>query len=547
MEHDPIQLAAELRRRAKSPWKNYSPTPHQLEAHLCPAKERIVLGGNRAGKSTWAAFDFAARVLKRPIVASGKSYELPDVPKINGTYWVVGRNQAHISQTIYRLLFEPGLIKIVEEDGKWRPFDPNVDESTDAESCDPLISKKDIDDIVWESEKERMFKEVRLKNGNIIRAYGSGQDVKKGDPVLLIWIDEDIKDANWLMEGLGRLIDTDGRLNWSATPDSRNFALIDMVDKARDQEEMPDPDTVSFSFSSRDNPYLPKESVERAIRSFNRTGDAANRIEGDLGRESISIYPMLERGVHVTGRQDASTPLLKWLDDHGHAVPGDCCHYLVIDPGHTAQAAVFICVPPPDVGPYWLVHDEVVVHAGTREDFAKEIAKKARGRHLVDAVIDACAGRQHHMGDYYNVSEKYYHALKEANVGWQSEQNYPGLPHAVNAVREGIDSVRQALEFRQHFGPRLYFHGPTTQTTVLQMERYRKATEGDKILERPARRQVCDLCDVVRYGCMRAPEWESLVIPKRKSPAYQSWLDHKAEQSKRHQGPQVIGAGGPFS
>lgn len=535
---------AELERRARSPYSCYKPTPTQLAAHLCPAKEQLMIGGNRSGKSTMGAMDFALRVLKKDLVVDGVAHKLPNTYDMPGLYWILAYDLKHIGNTIHRLLFEPGLFKIVQEGpGRFRPFDPTRDDVSKAVPCDPLITDDDIEDIAWEDGKNHQFNTVRLKNGNVIQAFGSRSKAKQGDAILGLWIDEDVEFSHVIPEYQARTMDYDAPLRWTAMPHCKNTALLEMLDRARDDEDNPTPDVVAHKFSSRENPYISQEAIARLTRAFSRNGEVSNRIDGDLNLDSTAIYPTFDRRVHVTGRHSESDPLIDWLERSHGAIPDDCCHYLVIDPGHANAAAIFIAVPPREVGPYMLVHNEVYLHQQMRHEFANAIAERARGRFLVDAIIDCNASRQNGINADGRTREKYYESLKEARVGWHNERKMKNLRYAENAVSPGLDAVRSALEWKSRFGPLLRFHGPTTPNTMRQMESYRKALEGDVVLDKPARKQRCDLIDCVRYGVMANPTWVQPQSDTNANPVYLRFQERQAEKKKHRFRVKVIGAG----
>src|SRR5690606_37782771 len=76
----------------------------------------------------------------------------------------------------------------------------------------------------------------------------------------------------------------------------------------------------------------------------------------------------------------------------------DWTHYLTVDPGHAAQAALFAAVPPPEsgLGDVVLVYDEVFVERKDAGEFAAQIARKAtRTRTIFQKfTMDPRAGRQ---------------------------------------------------------------------------------------------------------------------------------------------------------
>ena len=165
--------------------------------------EILFRGGNRAGKSIWAAAEFAAAALGLPLLdMDGKPMPLK-YPKPPLTMWVIGFDLKHIGQTIYRLLFLPGCggdIKVLP-DGKggyriYNPADPaDLARADEAELSEPFIPARFVDQDSWDWDKKagNLFHSVRLKNGTKIFAFASTGNIKQGDAVDVVWIDEDIE------------------------------------------------------------------------------------------------------------------------------------------------------------------------------------------------------------------------------------------------------------------------------------------------------------------------------------------------------------------
>ena len=94
------EIRAELAERRLESLKLYRAMSHQEEFHKCMASERIVLGGNRGGKSLAVAVEAARAVTGQD--PYGK------YPKADGNLAIVGRNWPHIGLVIYPILFKAG-------------------------------------------------------------------------------------------------------------------------------------------------------------------------------------------------------------------------------------------------------------------------------------------------------------------------------------------------------------------------------------------------------------------------------------------------------
>src|SRR3972149_3198603 len=87
----------------------YRPNPEQMRGHTSEATEILMRGGKRSGKTTWAAAHVASFCTGMPIRGpDGKALKThwqkhsPDNP---ATVWIIGWDESHIGQAIYRMLF----------------------------------------------------------------------------------------------------------------------------------------------------------------------------------------------------------------------------------------------------------------------------------------------------------------------------------------------------------------------------------------------------------------------------------------------------------
>ena len=112
----------------------YRPTEFQEAIFLAMEKNEILevllAGGNRSGKSVCASVAMASILLNKPVTFrdGSKHYMRPkrwrsEPMKI----WLVGMNWDHIGKTFHRLLFKPGLFRVIrdQQTGKWRSWDPS--------------------------------------------------------------------------------------------------------------------------------------------------------------------------------------------------------------------------------------------------------------------------------------------------------------------------------------------------------------------------------------------------------------------------------------
>ncbi len=184
-----MDLAAEQKLRANDALRIYRAMPNQVAFHKSMASVRLLRGGNRSGKSTSGAIEFAS-------AATGKRIYGPDGKPLPHKFptnrpllmWVIGLGEDHIGDTIHRLLFQPGAFSVIRDKSTgllrtWCPWSAeDLEREADKEQAPPLIPERFIKSIVWDGKGAKVFSHVELTNGTVIMARSSGSPVKVGDP-----------------------------------------------------------------------------------------------------------------------------------------------------------------------------------------------------------------------------------------------------------------------------------------------------------------------------------------------------------------------------
>jgi len=178
----------------------FRPMEHQEPFFRLYAREQLLRGGVRAGKSACAAENFALTAMDMSITLNDGTTIPMRQPHQKGKclrMWVIGYDSKHIGQTIYRLLFRKGLFKIIKDEQtglyrSYRPWDAD-DKKREKESKDspPLIPSRYIkpNSWDWENKKGKEFKSVVIRDPVTdvdlaeIYAFSSKADPKAGDPV----------------------------------------------------------------------------------------------------------------------------------------------------------------------------------------------------------------------------------------------------------------------------------------------------------------------------------------------------------------------------
>jgi len=504
--------------------------PNQVELISCQATEVMYRGGNRSGKSTAGSIRFACAARDLPFYdwSGNKHYVRPQYQRGKPlTMWVIGLQLNHIGQTIHRLLFEPGLYQIIkdEDTGLWRPF-REWEESERRDECQPsppLIPKSEISEISWSRAAAREFDAVHLHNGTSIYAYASTSDVKQGDAVDWIWIDERIAFPGHYDEWRARLIDKRGKMFWTSKPFAGNRAMFDLSAKARKQQEEvefgerkpEDVHVIEFILKTSNNPTLSEDSM----REFRESLSAEALAVRDAGEYEISnalIYPYFSNVTHnaIPANPEFDDEISRILRDNNGIAPNNWCHEFILDPGTYKPAVLFGAVPPPDLWPddhpVCIVYDEIFGR-GRKLDAYKlmQIVKEKTppGRVYNKAVIDGHAGRQTSMGAIVRVDQLYWKAMKHSRI--PTSDNCRFWVEGSDNFRARKMIVDEHLMLRNNGQPalRIAIQRCPFLTKQLTENHFQIDSIGNVNDEKPASRQEDDLRDCLEYWLSTKPTY----------------------------------------
>lgn len=471
---------AELRRRDELALELYRPTPKQEAFHRCVVGERIVRGGHRSGKSTCGALETAHAATRIPITTmDGKviPYKYPQRPL---RIWVIGKDEDHIGDTIYTLLFKGGLFYVIDdlETGKPRIWNPNnpgdVVRKAERRQSGPMIPPEMVKGFVWTNKGKRVFSKATLTNGTEIFAYPSGGDCPSGVPVDLIWVDEDIKYSEYVADWQGRLIDRAGRFMWTAFPWARNDALVELSERAEKLADDPHADIREFQLFMSENPYLDPAEVKKAQNRWEAAGSdvLAARDRGEFPHDKVRMYPEFRKDIHGISedffpRDHAAAKIL--FDNHGEP-PDDWMRLLALDPGSARCAVLFAAVPPPELGNDIFLYDEVFLENSDAKSLAKEVQSRTHGRSFYRFLIDEHAGRQTAMGFGVRIRQAYIDAFRARDI--RSDAGYSFTP-GNDDVKFRAEMVRQRLRIQDgQWHPRIFVYLPRTPRLQWEFLKY---------------------------------------------------------------------------
>ena len=473
-------LLSLLAQRRAEALRLYEPLAKLEPFHRSLARERLVRGSNRAGKTLTAAIEFSRAVTGQD--PFGK------YPQKNGRAWLVGRDGRHLGQVMYRKLFRADQFKIVQdpESGLWRAYRPWTDKNLKPRPAPPLIPPRFVADMAWENKKEMTPSLVVLKNGWELLFLSSNAIPGVGSDIDLAWFDEEIENSGWYPETAARLLDRHGRFIWSATPQASTQQLYDLSCRAET-----DANVEEFIALLDDNPHIAGE--EKLLLAAKLTDEERKvRIGGEFAISSFRVYPEFAMAIHGVAPFE---------------IPSDWCTYVAIDPGRQVMAALFAAVPPPgrvDSDRVYL-YDELYLQHCDAEKFGDAMQQKLQGKTPPqEFLIDGHAGRVSEMGSGLTIEEQYTRALrkrsiKSAATGW-------GFAWGSDDVKAGLSAFRDLLRIQAAGLPTLGVFGERLPKFEWEIGRYRYKsirTDSGKLPGDEPDKKNDHLMDCARYLAAR--------------------------------------------
>lgn len=518
--HQMRDVQAELAERRIEALRLYEPMPSQQEFHSCMVSERIVLGGNRAGKSL-ATFVEDARA------ATGQD-PFGKYPKEGGNLVIVGRNWPHIGLVVYPMLFKAGSFKIIrdEKTNQWRAYRPAEDAARKAEAkpAPPLIPPRFVKDMSWVLKNAGYLNKVELTNGWTINCFSSEGEPPQGFQADLVHIDEDINDERWVGEMQARLADRKGRFVWSAMPHSKNDALIGLCERAEREVENNNPNPIIKKFTLRflDNKAIDEEEKRKNIERWSALGadEVRMRAEGEFTTESTLMYPSFSQAVHILQREE--------LPDG--RVPGDWTRYVAIDPGHAVMCSLFAAVPPDEK--FLLIYDELYIRNCNALIWGEQFEQKCLGQNFRAFIMDMHGGALRDLGSGRLPHELYTEELKKRKIKTQAT-GYSFLPGS-DDIPARTALVRQMLHTRGDGTTRLKVLQGACPNLLREIKRYRKKTTTVNgqvfVTDEPHTRGDVHACQTLEYLCAYEPKYHT---PPRTTGPDPWWVKYLADKRRR--------------
>ena len=441
--HRLLQVVREIAVRRAEALALYEPLPNQLAFHNSTAHERLLRGSVRGGKTLPAAVEVARAMTGQD--PTGK------YPPSDGRVYMVAPTHAHVADVIYPKLFRARPFKMVRDQhtNLWRAFRPwnpeDLARAKEAKPAPPLVPPRFVKSIAWHDKKRGVPSVVNLKTGWAIHFFAAEGDPQRGVDVDIVWFDEEVKGSTWYTEMAARLLDRDGVFIWSAAPQTGTQALFDLHQRAQRQEEeiregkRKQASVVEFEILLAENPHIDQAQKDELREKYNEE-EANVLIGGNYAILAWRVYPMFNRDRHGIMSFD---------------VPGNWCHYAIIDPGHQVCAVLFVVRPPPlhPLHEHLIGYDELYIKQCTAEMFGEAMAPKLVGRNFEAFIIDRKGAHQSGMGGGKTIEMQYMEALQKRDLHsnasghqfvWGSEDVRGRISSSKSILHSKADNARRS-------------------------------------------------------------------------------------------------------
>lgn len=489
-----LRAAKELADRENEALKLYSPLPWQEKYHACSNKEVVAVKANQAGGSLMGFVEVARAVTGQD---PHRKYPLRD-----GVAVCLGYGEKHLGRVVHKYLFRPGAFNIIrdEETRRWRPYRPWPREQVrgglsgdehrfiEMKPAMPLIPPRFIEGkMAFTKAGEHVFSEVRLTTGWTIYGLNSAGDPSQaqGFQVDLYDIDEDTATEGWYSEAVGRCAIRRGKIRWHALPHGENDELMELIERAEDEERQDTPEAERLSIVIRatafDNPYYSDESRKANERIWASQGDDVlnARLYGKLTLDSVKMYPTFSPDIHNAIKlEEPMLAVQRVLSDKDHCrfePPADWTRYMVVDPGHTVCCVSFFTVPPPrDFGDHLIQYDELYLRQCDPVMYGRSVDERTKDRCFEAFIIDRHGGNLG-VGTTGGSIETQYVAQHKM-LGIRCEQTGNHFRAGSDDVKGRETKLRDLLGIRQDGTTKFLIVVANCPNTVREIKAFKKKT-----------------------------------------------------------------------
>lgn len=487
--------------------KLYEPMPLQDDFHRSTSKERIIRGSNRSGKTLTCACECARACTGQD--PYGK------YPKTDGIFYCVGKDGRETGQVMWRKLSRAGAFKIIRDlkTGHWRTYRPNDPDDkprlSEAKLAPPLIPPRLIKEISWENKKESLPKIVRMFNGWELHFFSSLGKPPHGADIDGAWFDEEILDPDWYPEMAARLVDRNGQFMWSATPQAGTPLLYELHERAEEEASKGKNGIVEFVALLEDNTHMTPEQVADFEAKLPEE-ERLVRVGGEFALLAFKVFPEYSRAIH-------------WVDYFD--VPIHWTRYAAIDPGRQICAVLFMAIPPPALGDFAYLYDELYIPNCDAEQFGQRMAQKATGQSFEAFIIDHQEGRKVSAGEGLSIEDMYSMALKKHNV--RCEATGHNFEWGAAEPVAGVEACRLWLRERGNVLPKLRVMIQKVPNFDWEMRHYRYKRISGLVTEQPESRNRVHLMGCLRYLVQSQPKWVEQKRAAVTSTAITKYLERK--------------------
>lgn len=443
--------------------------------------------------------------------------------------WTIGLGNDHIGQTIHRYLFCPGAFQVIEDEktGELRAYRPwskkDRARKNFTKPAPPLISPRFLvgGEPKYDNRGLKIFNNAEGKDGTLLYAYTSKGDVKMGDPVALLHVDEDIENNSHVPEWLSRLEYPWSKFLWTAFPWSHAAALRMMCRRAEEEErekregKRAKAEYCLYRLNTEKNVHIDNVVQQRRKADFMMFSpeEYAARVKGEFNDHLVEMYPGFSVEVHGTPSvledgDDQIDRAVRKCRAAGGIIPADWSLDVIIDPGHTHPGALICAVPPPSLGDAGVVVAEFYQpNTGAREMVLalNNLLTMLGNRMPERTIIDSHAARQSYMG-MSGITVAFHYMKEFSQANYRARLTGSAFQHASDNLEGDLMEVRRVLSPGPNGRPWLRFLRDYIVHFPRQMEEYRKHVTKDLSTDKPASGQKDCLCDCIRYWCASRPQ-----------------------------------------
>lgn len=395
---------------------------------------------------------------------------------------IVGKDFDTIANGTWKVLASPGAFRIIRDPvtkqfRSVRPWDPyDAANKKLWRPSEPILPERLVKDVVWLNKGLGIPKKVVLHTGWEILVFSGESDPKAGFSADVAWIDEEIQSELFVREIRQRLVDRNGKLYWTATPENSTPALYGLFTHFLSQPQPKEgeiPDIQAWRLSAVDHPHHSEEA--RRIQAIDMSAeDFRVKMLGEFRLGSAIVFPEWD-----------------WakLAVDSFTIPPNWTHYLSIDPGVNPCTVVFMAIPPDD-DPHLdkkhkgkaYVYDELVVEQSSATKLAERLKEKLvhHGNPKFETfIIDHHGSRLTEAGSGQNAEDQYRKAFQEYRI--ESRSRGHGFMYGCDQPIVRINAVREWLKGAD---PKLRVF-KNCATLKHQMERYRYERRKGAVTDKP--------------------------------------------------------------